>query len=181
MTLSWRWGVGIAACVALGGCTVVVDGTAQVVTSSTVATAAGDGWPEPGHELTEPMNVLPAGSPPPFPETVAGYSLAEEWHETVRAFSGEDWSTIYEFPATMNGCDLQRFYIRWRAVNESAKVEVTFLSSPDEIVLGDPVDGVAGWMSGYGCGQPAFRLKHSNDESTLTDVAVEVQRWEVSV
>jgi hypothetical protein len=81
----------------------------------------------------------------------------------------------------MNGCDLQRFYIRWRSVNTSATVEVTFLSTGDEIVLGNPVAGAAGWMSGYGCGQPGFRLKQSSDTSTLTDVAVEVQRWEVAV
>lgn len=124
--------------------------------------------------------AAPGLQSPRFPDSVDGYSLNKSWHEVVRAFDGDEWSTIYEFPATMNGCSLQRFYVRWRAVNPSATVEVTFLST-DEIVLATPASGSAGWMSGYGCGQPAFRLEQSDDGSTLTDVAVEVQQWEVSV
>lgn len=112
---------------------------------------------------------------------MADYSLTYGWRDTVRAFEGADWSTIHEFPATMNGCGLQRFYVRWRAANPAATVEATFLGSPDEILLDDPVAGAAGWMSGYGCGQPAFRVKSSTDESTLTDVVAGVQRWEISV
>ena len=103
------------------------------------------------------MEAVPPGTKPPsFPDSVEGYSFSRVWRETVRAFEGEEWSTIYEYPATMNGCGLQRFYIRWRAANQQATVEATFLSTPDEIVLEDPVAGAAGWMSGYGCGsQPS--------------------------
>ena len=81
----------------------------------------------------------------------------------------------------MNGCDQQRFYIRWRSLNPSALVESTFLSAPDLIVINKPVRGEAGWMSGYGCGQPGFRLVSSRDGSTLADIIVEVERWQPAV
>ncbi|WP_154814625.1 hypothetical protein [Actinophytocola xinjiangensis] len=149
--------------------------------TSTAAAEPAWTWPIPGSELADPLEARPPGTrPPPFPDAVEGYDLSREWRETVRAFSGTEWATIYEFPLTMNGCSLQRFYVRWRAVNEQSTVQTTFVSV-DDIVLEGPVDGAAGWMSGYGCGQPAFRMKSSTDESTLTDVVVEVQQWNASV
>jgi hypothetical protein len=81
----------------------------------------------------------------------------------------------------MNGCGMQRFFIRWRAVNEDAVVESTFVSTGDLIALADPVSGATGWMAGYGCSQPAFRMQDSAGPSNLTDVVVDVQQWEVSV
>jgi hypothetical protein len=149
---------------------------------STAPSEPAETWPTPGNELAEPLEAVPAGGKPPaFPDAVEGYSLNREWRETVRAFEGMEWATVYEFPATMNSCGLQRFYIRWRTANEQATAEATFLSSTGDIVLEDPVAGVAGWMSSYGCGQPAFRMKSSADESTLTDVVIEIQQWEISV
>jgi hypothetical protein len=81
------------------------------------------------------------------------------------------------FPATMNGCVQQRFYVRWRSLNPNAVVEASFGSVPEGFVLDRPVSGFAGWQSGYGCGQPVFLLKSSRDGSTLTDIIVEVQRF----
>lgn len=81
----------------------------------------------------------------------------------------------------MNGCSQQRFYIRWRSVNPNATIEAALISSFDEILLHGPAPGAAGWMSSYGCAQPAFRFITSTDDSSLSDIVVEVQQWEISV
>jgi len=123
-----------------------------------------------------------AGAPPEFPGQVDGYSLTREWRDTTRVFEHlDDWSTLYDFPATMNGCGMQRFYVRWRAAASDAVVEATLVSMPDVIVMTGSSDGAVGWMTGHGCGQPAFRLRSLPGEGNLTDVVVEVQQWESAV
>jgi serine/threonine protein kinase len=118
---------------------------------------------------------------PAFPEEVTGFSLDDENRVTTRVFSGEkQWRTLDEFPATMNGCDQQRFYVRWRSLDPSAEVEATWLSYDGSEVLSKAVRGSAGWQSSDGCSQPGFRLRSSGRGSTLTDVVVDVQRWEAS-
>jgi serine/threonine protein kinase len=118
---------------------------------------------------------------PPFPDEVTGYSLSDENRDTVRVFTGEkEWQTLQDFPATMNGCAEQRFYVRWRSLDPSAEVEATWLSDDGSVVLSKVVRGSAGWQSSFGCGQPAFRLHKSRGGSALTDVVVDVQRWEAS-
>ena len=136
-------------------------------------------WPQ----LADVLKVVRAGqSPPPFPTAAKGYSFSRSVRTTVRAFAGTQWSTVTDFPATMNGCNQQRFYIRWRSLNSSAAIRATFVSSPDDIVLNKPVTGTAGWQSGYGCGQPAFLLPGTgSDGSTLADLVVEYQVWTPSV
>jgi hypothetical protein len=66
----------------------------------------------------------------------------------------------------MNGCDMQRFFIRWRTVNQDVVVDSTFVFTGDLIVLADPVRGAADWMAGY-----AFRMRDSAGAA----------QWEVSV
>jgi len=74
------------------------------------------------------------------------FALEQEWRETTRVFEDtDDWSTLYDFPATMNGCGLQRFYVRWRAAAPEAVVEATLVSVPDVIVMaGSSVGSVGG-------------------------------------
>lgn len=160
----------VAVCVVLAGCGTSIAG--QPTGSSP--------WPSPGTDLAESPEARPAGEPPEFPSRVDGYELAGEWRSIERAFESADWTTIYEFPATMNGCVRQRFYVRWRAANPDAVVEATMVST-GVIVLVEPAAGAVGWMSGSGCAQPAFRMQDSAGESTLTDVFVEVQQWKGAV
>jgi hypothetical protein len=123
-----------------------------------------------------------AGRPPEFPARVDGFALVREWRETTRVFEGlSDWSTLVEFPATMNGCGMQRFYVRWRASDPDAEIEATLVSSPDLIVMVEWGTGAVGWMAGSGCAQPAFRMGLLPGDATLTDVVVEVQQWESAV
>ena len=117
---------------------------------------------------------------PAFPAEVPGYSLADQNNETVRIFSDKRWQLLYEFPATMNGCDQQRFYVRWRSLDPTAEVEATWVSSDGSRIEDKTVRGTAGWQANYGCSQPAFRLRKSGSRSTLDDVVVDVQRWDAS-
>jgi hypothetical protein len=118
---------------------------------------------------------------PAFPDEVRGYSLADQNRETLRIFTGDkQWYTLDQFPATMNGCDQQRFYVRWRSLDPTAEVEATWVSSDGSEIENKAVRGSAGWQSNYGCSQPAFRLQKSGPGSTLDDVVVEVQRWVAS-
>ena len=116
---------------------------------------------------------------PAFPAEVPGYSLADQNRGTVRLFTGDKrWYTLEEFPATMNDCDRQRFYVLWRSLDPTAEVEATWVSFDDSEIETKAVRGSAGWQSNYGCSRPAFRLRSSGSRSTLTDVVVDVERWE---
>ena len=122
--------------------------------------------------------AAPDGEIPPFPTRLGRYRLVDTRTETVRAFDGSDWSTVFEFGNTMNGCDGSWSLVRWRAVNENAVVEATHGYDPaGDYPLAEAVDGNAGWMAMSGCEQPGFRLRGSSDGSTLTDIVVDVQTW----
>ena len=118
--------------------------------------------------------------PPAFPGEVRGYSLADRNRETVRIFDDKQWQIIDRFPATMDECDQQRFYVRWRSLDPAAEVEATWVSSDGSEIEKKAVRGSAGWQSNYGCSQPAFRLRSSGNEAALDDIVVEVQRWTAS-
>ena len=107
-----RCTLGVAAALLLAACasSVVGQPTAPAVPSSVPPSSSEPllTWPSPaGDDLGEADEARPAGTTPPrFPDSVEGYALSNEWRETVRAFEGEEWSTIFEYPATMNGCDI---------------------------------------------------------------------------
>lgn len=116
---------------------------------------------------------------PEFPTSVPGMRMVEQLNMETRAFTGGDYSTIYGFGNTMNGCDRQRFLVRWRPLNANMRVEAVHGYMPDDATYpaSPPTTGVAGWMSMSACEQPGFRVLSSGDGSTLTDVIVEVQIW----
>jgi hypothetical protein len=137
-------------------------------------------WAAPAGD--DQVEARSAGQPPAFPEHVDRFAPKREWRETTRVFENtDDWSTLYDFPATMNGCGMQRFYVRWRAAAPEAMIEATLVSVPDVIVMVDSGVGSVGWMAGWGCGQPAFRLRSLPGDGNLIDVVVEVQQWESAV
>ncbi|GLZ40776.1 serine/threonine protein kinase [Actinokineospora sp. NBRC 105648] len=156
------------------------DGGSASPTSEAETTSAAPPTTQDSPAFDAPWSVKAGASPPAFPTKVDGYTLVDTIKDTPRAFTGTEWTTVTDFPLTMNGCDRQRFYIRWRALNREAVVESTLLNAADE-VAGDTAKGTAGWMSSDGCGQPAFRMPAAAGESTLTDVVVEAQRWEASI
>ncbi|GGS58110.1 hypothetical protein GCM10010171_61500 [Actinokineospora fastidiosa] len=159
--------------------------TAAVNTTSTseqsTPTADGDMIQVP--EGKEVLAALPGGGTPPvFPLAITGYSLAQEWRDTLRTFEGDtEWSILYEFPASMNGCAHRRIVIRWRAAYSGATIKSALLSYDASVVFEGPESGVSGWMASYGCAQPGFQLESLPGEGNLVDVVVEVQVWEISV
>jgi hypothetical protein len=100
-----------------------------------------------------------------------------------RAFVGDDWTTTVGpayggFPATDNGCDDQRFLVRWRSTGSAVLAgALNKLGSAAE-----QVSGKSGWMNLSGCSTPAFRLASpADDGGTLVDVVVEVRQYWVAV
>ncbi|MFV0458169.1 MAG: hypothetical protein ACK5MT_05290 [Actinomycetales bacterium] len=75
----------------------------------------------------------------------------------------------------MNGCDTQRFLVRWRVVS-GCLVEARWNRS--DVVFGPVVIAAGGWLDLDGCAGPEFHLSNvPGDGSTLADVTVEVQQW----
>jgi predicted Ser/Thr protein kinase len=136
-------------------------------------------WPR----QEEFLDVAESGSPPSFPNEVEGYRLVDFRDQTVRAFTGEQWSTFMDFGHTMNGCANQRFLVRWRSLDPDAVIESTRGYDPEEFpdVREAPVAGSAGHMAMFGCEQPWLRQRSAQGGSTLVDVVVEVQRYEPRV
>lgn len=79
----------------------------------------------------------------------------------------------------MNGCVLQRFYVRWRTLNPDVTIRAAFLSVPDKIVMTKTVKGSVGWRSGDGCGQPGLQFASvtASNGANLADVALSIQQW----
>jgi serine/threonine protein kinase len=135
---------------------------------ATTSELPGPGWPGPGN-----VGLAPS---PEFPQSLPQWALSKSWTETSRAFQGK-WTFApgpgqSEFPATQNGCGLERFLVRWRAVNPHATVVAT-IAGPRPAKL----TGNAGWMDIDGCSTPAFQFASSTDPSNLADVTVAVQQW----
>jgi hypothetical protein len=149
------------------------------VTQKATATATA-AWAE-----TDQIGVSPS---PPFPTALVGWQLEAAWNEMPRVFTGTDWTALSgsdrsTFPSTMNGCNDQRFLVRWRAIGSSAQVAARWVYSAEAVpspdvtgTAGKQVIANAGWMDVDGCNTPQFRLMSDSDGSTLADVTVEVQQ-----
>ena len=74
----------------------------------------------------------------------------------------------------MNGCDDQRFLVRWRAIGVDAQIDAGLADAADNTT--DVTTDTSGWMAFDGCEHPQVRF-HGNT-SELTDVAVSVQRYQ---
>ena len=163
------------------GLRLLATGLAEATTpgTSTGTAAHGSGWGNADVVLRAVRSQ--DQERPAFPDEVPGYSLVDQNNETLRIFTGDKrWQTPYQFPATMNGCDQQRFYVGWRSLDPTAEVEATWVSSDGSVIENKPVRGSAGWQSDYGCSAPAFRLHSSGSRSTLDDIVVDVQLWTAS-
>ena len=108
------------------------------------------------------------------------WTLQEQWSTQPWAFT-DQWITAAgpdygEFPATMNGCDNQRFLVRWRVLTEGVDVRAAMVDTIGGVWK--QTSGHAGWMDLDGCYAPGFQLAGPTDHgSTLVDVGVEVQQY----
>ena len=126
-------------------------------------------------------------SPPEFPTQVEGYDLAyQEALDPSRAFWQQP-NPVWGFPATMNGCAQQRFYLRWRPLDENAQIQATWTYNGTGTIEpdGGEATGKSGWMSSYGCTVPAFAVvghdTYTGPGNPITDVVVELQVWTPTV
>lgn len=145
---------------------------APPTSSASQAQAAANPW-------SSTITQVSSGPAPGFPVTLSNWKLASSWDTRARAFSGQ-WTQVpgsdgQRFPSTMNGCDLQRFLVRWRSVG-GAQVDVGLADAAD--AAGQTVTDTAGWMAFDGCEHPQVRFH--GDTNGLTDVTISVQRYEPS-
>ena len=76
----------------------------------------------------------------------------------------------------MNGCDEQRFLVRWRSIGTAPTIDAGLADAGDGV--GTTVTDTAGWMAFDGCEHPIVRFHGSTSE--LGDVAVSVQQYTAS-
>ena len=130
-------------------------------------------------EWSEGPNLVRGGAPPEFPATLTGWRLQDEWDLTERAFD-TTWTDIAgpgytDFPSTSNGCDEQRFLVRWRVLDDGATIHALWADAADN--GHEQVTARTGWFDLDGCEHPAITLAGSTGGSTLADVAVSVQQY----
>lgn len=110
------------------------------------------------------------GTAPPFPTALEGWRRVKSWNANGRAFP-DTWTATagssadqYNFPATMNGCDQQRFLVRWRVVDSGGVVDASSAyidGQPDQLLIGS-----AGWFDVDGCTHPEFRADPRSGHDT---------------
>lgn len=159
--------------------------TSTTASPTTTGTSTVTVTPKAAWTITDQIGVAPS---PPFPTALAGWRLHASWNTLPRAFTGTDWTTISgpdlsTFPSTMNGCNDQRFLVRWRAVSQSAQIAARWVDSGKALptpnatgTAGKQVVANAGWVDIDGCQTPQVRLVSDSNGSTLADVTVDVQQ-----
>lgn len=122
------------------------------------------------------------------------WSEGEPWEppfgSTFRAYGGDAWSVVADFPRAMNGCDGGQARVSWRSLGGPLYAAVTdYPSEPDQQTFATPdapVEGVdsEGWVTAEAdepaqegtmvlnaCEQPVFRTTETN---VLEDFVLEV-------
>lgn len=137
-------------------------------------------WPnEQGVYIAETTEAIPS-----FPGILSGYRSEgnrDFWNKpfpiegSIRVFDGGDWTGIWKFPSTMNGCSSGVFMIRWRSADPSVRIRASVRHSSTSD--GDEKTGTFGYMSGSNCEQPMFKFGESRHDGTLVDVYYELKFW----
>jgi hypothetical protein len=137
-------------------------------------------WPnEQGVYIAETSEGIPT-----FPIMLSGYRSEENkdfWNNpflirgSIRVFEGGDWTGIWKFPNTMNGCSAGVFMIRWRSADPNVGIRASVRHSSTS--QGDEETGTFGYMSGTNCEQPMFKFAESRHDGNLADVYYELKFW----
>ncbi len=139
---------------------------------------AGPSWPALTYTLEA---AIGAAEPPTFPGALQGFALQAGGRSTVTVSQSRYFTAVGHLPvrtASYAECRAQRFYVRWMAVDPRAVVEATFVDEGVHTVQNRPVSGAAGWMSSYGCVQPALRIRPpAGATPARAQVIVETQVW----
>ena len=139
------------------------------------------------------FSATSSGTIPLFPRAWNGYRPARAgfnyWGERFESSGvirvGESWDGIPNFPVTMNHCSEGVFMIRWRA--DSPDVRIASMLASQDINLNYMSDnsvkvGSFGYMYGFICVQPAFRLSRTvnGNMSNIADIYYEVKFWQAA-
>jgi hypothetical protein len=123
-----------------------------------------------------------ASEPPGFPGVVEGFGKVRTARTTITLSRSRYFTAVGGLPvrtASYDVCRRQRFYVRWLAVDPRAVVDATLVDEHVRMVQNRPVRGAAGWMSSYGCVQPALRINPSVSGVPATaTVIVETEVWQ---
>jgi hypothetical protein len=136
----------------------------------------GGSWPALTYTLE---SAAGRAEPPTFPGALQGFALQASGRSTVRVSQSRYFTAVGRLPvrtASYSECRRQRFYVRWLALDPRAVVDATFVDEGVHTVQNTPVRGAAGWMSSYGCVQPALRIRPAAVPSQAM-VIVETQVW----
>lgn len=119
--------------------------------------------------------------PPAFPAAPAGFVVSSSSSSTVTITRGRYFTAVGRLPvrtAAYDVCRRQRFFVRWLAVDPAAVIAATLVDERVSTVQNRPVHGSAGWMSTFGCVQPALRIAPSTLGPGSATVIVETQVWQ---
>ncbi|MBK6871030.1 MAG: hypothetical protein IPG94_06450 [Kineosporiaceae bacterium] len=119
--------------------------------------------------------------PPSFPAAPAGFAVTSSSTSTVTITRGRYFTAVGKLPvrtAAYDVCRRQRFFVRWLAIDPAAVVAATLVDERVSTVQNRPVHGSAGWMSTFGCVQPALRIAPSTLGPGSATVIVETQVWQ---
>jgi hypothetical protein len=136
----------------------------------------GAPWAALAYTLQATTNGM---KPAPFPVAVPGYRLANSWASRATVSAERHFSAVGGLPvrtASWNQCRTQRFYVRWQASDPKAVVDASFVDAGVRTLQNTPVHGAGGWMSSYGCVQPALRIRPGVGPATAK-VTLQVQVW----
>jgi hypothetical protein len=138
----------------------------------------GGSWPALTYTLESAAGIA---EPPTFPGGLQGFALQASGRSTVRVSQNRYFTAVGRLPvrtASYSECRRQRFYVRWMALDPRAVVDATFVDQGVHTVQNTPVRGAAGWMSSYGCVQPALRIRPAAAAiPSQAMVIVETQVW----
>jgi hypothetical protein len=130
--------------------------------------------------LTYTLQATKGGTgPAPFPVAVPGYRLANTWAARATITADRHFSAVGGLPvrtANWQQCRTQRFFVRWLAEDPKAVLDASFVDAGVRTVQNVPVHGAGGWMSSYGCVQPALRIRPGVGPASAK-VIVQVQVW----
>ena len=129
----------------------------------------------PASRWTRQPNSAGVNDDVAFPDSLPGWTMTTNWQAGLRAFPNS-WTPAAgpdggRFPSTMNGCDTQRFLVRWHV--RGAQVKAAWADAAGD--RHDQLTGSNGWFDLDSCGTPEFQALAGS--GGIADVSVDVQQY----
>jgi len=138
----------------------------------------GPDWPALTYTLKAVTGDM---APAPFPSAVPGYVLKTSYTTQISVSEAKRFIAFGDLPVknvSYAQCRQQRFYVRWQSSDPKAIIEATFVDSQVRTVQNHPVSGTSGWLSSFGCVQPALRIRPpAGSHPDHAKVVAQLQVW----